>query len=67
MIIRVISLLFMMAAVSGFGQPPNNRGEAPRQSRSLNYGNWVGKRVLTKEFMEHVGIQDEQAKKLTGS
>ncbi len=64
MIIRVISLLLTMAAASGFGQPPNNRGEAPRQSRSLNYGNWVGKRVLTKEFMEHVGIQDEQAKKL---
>ena len=64
MIFRVISLLLTVAALSGFGQPPVNRGEAPRQSRSLNYGNWVGKRVLTKEFMEHVGIQDEQAKKL---
>jgi len=53
-----------LVATVAVGQQPNTRGEPPRLSRSLNYGNWVGKRMLTKEFMEQVGIQGEQAKKL---
>ena len=62
--IRVISLFMAFLAVVTDGQEQNNRQDPPRVSRSLNYGNWVGKRVMTQEFMEQVGIQGEQAKKL---
>jgi Spy/CpxP family protein refolding chaperone len=61
---RFIFALFILSVVCAFGQQPNMHGEPPRISRNLKYGNWVGKRVLTKEFMEQVGIGEEQAKKL---
>ncbi len=58
----IIGLVVLAAAA--FGQPPQSTHEQPRMSRSLNRGNWVGKHVLTKEFMDKVGIQGEQAAKL---
>ena len=60
---RVLSVLLVLAVVTAFGQPQNER-ESTRIPRSLNYGNWVGKRVLTKDFMEKVGIKEEQAAKI---
>ncbi len=67
MLARVIVTIGCLAVLSASGQNPDNgnkRKEAPRISRNLNYGNWVGKRVLTKDFMDQVGIGEEQAKKL---
>ena len=64
--LRVVVVL-MIAAVSALGQRPDNnanRGERPMLNRSLNYGNWVGRHITNKEFMEKVGIADEQAKKI---
>lgn len=63
MTIRILTCLFFLAVDGAFGQPQNER-EQPRVQRSLNHGNWVGKRVLTKEFMDKVGIQGEQAAKI---
>lgn len=60
---RVLTCLAIVAAAAAFGQPQNER-EQPRVQRGLNHGNWIGKRVLTKEFMDKVGIQGEQAAKL---
>jgi len=65
--IRVISFFIALLVAGTYGQEQNNRQDPPRVSRSLNYGNWVGKRVMTQEFMEQVGIQGEQAKKLKES
>ncbi len=65
MTIRVPACLVLLVVAAAWGQTHNER-EQPRLSRSLNHGNWVGKRVLTKEFMDKVGIQGEQAAKLTG-
>lgn len=62
--IRCIALSLALLAAVTDGQEQNNLKEPPRVSRSLNYGNWVGKRVMTQEFMEQVGLQGEQAKKL---
>ena len=59
-----VTLITAVAAVGVGQQPPAVRGEQARHSRNLNYGNWVGKRVLTKEFIEQVGISPEQAAKL---
>jgi len=59
-------LVFSLVTATVFAQQPDaaaNR-ERPRMSRSLNYGNWVGKHIMNPEFMEKVGIQDEQAQKL---
>ena len=59
-------LVFSLVTATVFAQQPDaaaNR-ERPRMSRSLNYGNWVGKQIMNPEFMEKVGIQDEQAQKL---
>jgi hypothetical protein len=60
-----VVLLVLSAAVS-FGQQPDNNANRDRLrvSRSLNYGNWVGKHIMNKEFTEHVGISDEQAEKI---
>ncbi len=32
--------------------------------RSVNYGNWVGRRVLNKEFLEKAGVTEDQAARL---
>ena len=63
-----LGFVFVLALVTAtiFAQQPDaaaNR-ERPRMSRSLNYGNWVGKQIMNPEFMEKVGIQAEQAQKL---
>lgn len=60
---RILTCLTLVAAAAAFGQPQNER-EQTRPQRGLNHGNWIGKRVLTKEFMDKVGIQGEQAAKL---
>ena len=59
----IMTGIVVLAVAVASGQPQNER-EAPRHSRSLNHGNWVGKRVLTKEFLQQVGIGGEQAAKL---
>lgn len=56
----IVTVLCVAGATSG----QQNGDAAPRHPRTLNRGNWVGKRVLTKEFMEKVGIQGEQAEKI---
>ncbi len=59
-------LVLALVAATVIAQQPDaaaNR-ERPRMSRSLNYGNWVGKQIMNPEFMEKVGIQAEQAQKL---
>ena len=61
---RMIALVMICFALGAFGQEQNKRQEPLRQSRTLNYGNWVGKRVMMPDFMAQVGIQGEQAKKL---
>ncbi len=61
-----VTLVLIVATASVFAQQPDavtNR-ERTRMSRTLNYGNWVGKQVMNAEFMEKVGIRDEQAKKI---
>jgi hypothetical protein len=63
MSIRVVFPFFLLAAAIATGQPQAAREQA-RVPRSLNHGNWVGKRVLTPEFMEKVGIRGDQAAKL---
>jgi len=63
MMIRFMTCLVFLSVGGAFGQPQNER-EQPRVQRSLNHGNWVGKRVLTKEFMDKVGIQGAQAAKI---
>ena len=63
---HTLAFVLALAGASLFAQQPDvaaNR-ERPRMSRSLNYGNWVGKQVMNPEFMEKVGIQSEQAQKL---
>ena len=61
-----VAVVLMIAAVSAFGQRPDNNAnrERPMVNRSLNYGNWVGKHITDKAFMDKVGIADEQAKKI---
>jgi hypothetical protein len=57
-----ISCLFIV--VTAFGQQANRdvprRQNVPMGAR----GNWMSKRLMSKEFMEKVGIQGEQAEKL---
>lgn len=60
--------MFLTAiATVALGQEPDNNAvnqERPRINRSLNYGNWVGKHIMSKAFTEQAGISDEQAKKI---
>lgn len=61
-----LALVLALTGASLFAQQPDaaaNR-DRPRMSRTLNYGNWVGKQIMNPEFMEKVGIQAEQAHKL---
>ena len=61
-----VAVVLMIAATAAFGQRPDNNAnrERPMVNRSLNYGNWVGRHITNKEFMDKVGIADEQAKKI---
>lgn len=61
---KTICFLLTLTVSLAVGQQPPARGEIPRHSRALNYGNWVGRQVLTKEFIEQVGIKREQEEKL---
>jgi len=56
-------VLCLLVAFAATGQQ-NDRETARRQRNTLNRGNWVAKRVMSKEFMEKVGIQGEQATKI---
>ena len=58
-----LTLVCVLAAFAARGQQ-NDRENAHRQRTTITRGNWVAKRVMSKEFMEKVGIQGEQAKKL---
>jgi hypothetical protein len=67
--VQRIAIALAVIAATVFGQQPDNnanrdRFDRMRVSRSLNYGNWVGRHIMNKEFMEQVGIKDEQAKKI---
>ena len=63
-----VVLSIAVVAATAFGQrpgnPPPNRGERPLVNRSLNYGNWVGRHITNKEFLDKVGIGEEQGKKI---
>ena len=67
---RMAIALTAATAVAVFAQQPDNnnanrdRPDRMRMARPMNYGNWVGRQVMEKEFMEKVGIKDEQAAKL---
>jgi len=56
-------ILCALVAFSAIGQQ-SDRETARRQRTASPRGNWVAKRVMSKEFMEKVGIQGEQAKKI---
>ncbi|MDR2849283.1 MAG: hypothetical protein LBW77_01895 [Verrucomicrobiota bacterium] len=47
-------------------QPGNrwNRGGVGGGGGAFNFGNWVGRRLLSDEFVKQVGIDDERAAKL---
>lgn len=44
------------------GDPARGAG----RNRPMNYGNWVGQKILTKESIEKIGITPEQEEKLRG-
>ena len=56
-----IVTVFCAAGVT-LGQQPTE--ENVHRPRTINRNNWIGKRVLTKEFMKQVGLQNAQAEKL---
>jgi len=65
-LVNVSNVLILSLLIAGavLGQEHRVQGkQQARPTRSINYGNWVGRRVMTKEFMEKVGITDEQAAK----
>lgn len=55
--------LAVLAATAAWGQ--GNEAEGARKARSsLARGNWIGKRIMTPEFLEKIGVTGEQAAKL---
>lgn len=56
-------ILCFFCAGATFAQQ-NEHENARRQRATLNRGNWVAKRVMSKDFMDKVGIEGEQAKKI---
>ncbi len=63
MYVRQWIMAAALAATTVWGQP--NRPAEPRQARpSLGRGNWVGKRIMSPEFLEKIGVSGEQAAKL---
>ena len=66
--LKILAAAAVMAAMHGFGQETRGQdGPLARPARSMNYGNWVGRRVMTKEFIDKVGITGEQSAKLKTS
>jgi len=57
----IVCCVLMGFAVQG---EPADRENMRHQRNSLTRENWISKRVMSKEFMEKIGIQGEQAKKL---
>ena len=56
-------VLLVLGATAVFGQ--QNEREGVRHPRTtLGRGNWVGKRIMTQEFLDKIGVQGEQAAKL---
>ena len=56
-------ILSVLAAATVFGQ--GNEQEGARKARvSFGRGNWVGKRIMTPEFLDKIGVTGEQAAKL---
>jgi len=52
-----------LVALAATGQQ-NDRENVRRQRTMGTRGNWVAKRVMSKDFMDKVGIQGEQATKI---
>lgn len=64
---QVLSVLMAWVLMAGAVTGQERQAPAEKQARttrSINYGNWVGRRVMTKEFIEQVGITEGQAAKL---
>lgn len=60
--VKSIVVAAVVTAADGFCQERRGTGGQPaRPMRAINYGNWVGRRVMTKEFIEKAGINEEQA------
>ena len=57
------TILAVLAATAVFGQA-NEQDGARKARASLGRGNWVGKRIMTPEFFEKIGVKGEQAAKL---
>jgi hypothetical protein len=60
----LILAVFMTAMANG---QQNDRDTTRRQRVGINRDNWIAKRVTSKEFLEKVGIQGDQATKLKAS
>jgi hypothetical protein len=54
----------LLCAGSAFAQPNEHENARRQQRTALNRGNWIAKRVMSKDFMDKVGIEGEQAKKI---
>lgn len=59
--VGLIALVWVAGWVQA--QPPPGTGR-PRPPRTINRSNWVGKHVLSPEFMEQVGLRGAQAEQL---
>lgn len=64
----IIAILVVTAGIA-FGQQPDNnarreRPPRPPRTMNMNHGNWVGKYVMEKAFLNKVGVEEERAKKL---
>ena len=60
----LILAVFMTAMANG---QQNDRDTTRRQRVGINRDNWIAKRVTSKEFLEKVGIEGDQATKLKAS
>lgn len=66
--LRNVMLASVLAAGTVTGQERGAPGgQQARPMRSMNYGNWVGRRVMSAEFIDKVGITEEQVAKLKAS
>jgi len=62
---KTLKWVFLCALVTGFVHAQqNDRENTKRPREATDRGNWVARRVVSKEFMDKVGIQGDQAKKI---
>jgi len=61
---RIPLILVCVVLAAGLTLGQQSREGTLRRTRTINRNNWIGKRVLTKAFMEQVGLQNAQAEKL---